>query len=68
MTGGSIDHNRITLASHRALASRLASGQPWRTTALAEGDTLALPDVAIEVPIAEFYEDVDFTAQPAAPG
>ena len=32
----------------------------WTATALTEGDTLALPELGIEVPVAEFYQDVAF--------
>jgi Uma2 family endonuclease len=32
----------------------------WTATALAEDDTLALPELGIEVPVAEFYQDVAF--------
>jgi Uma2 family endonuclease len=32
----------------------------WTATALTEGDTLTLPELGIEVPVAEFYQDVAF--------
>jgi Uma2 family endonuclease len=43
-----------------------ASGEaPWTAIALTGEDVLALPEVGIEIPIAEFYEDVAF--EDAAP-
>lgn len=38
---------------------RAEAGQPWTGTTLLPGDTLALPEIGIEVPVAEFYERVD---------
>ena len=38
---------------------RAEAGQPWTVATLLPGDTLALPEVGIEVPVAEFYERVD---------
>jgi len=32
----------------------------WTATALTADDTLAMPEIGIEIPLAEFYEDVDF--------
>ena len=34
----------------------------WTATALTIDDTLSLPEIGIEIPVTEFYEDVDFTA------
>jgi hypothetical protein len=33
---------------------------PWTAAALTIGDTLSLPEIGIEIPVFEFYEDVDF--------
>jgi Uma2 family endonuclease len=33
---------------------------PWTAAALTIDDTLSLPEIGIEIPVAEFYEDVDF--------
>lgn len=33
----------------------------WRHTVLTLGDTLALPEIGIAFPVAELYEDVEFT-------
>jgi Uma2 family endonuclease len=32
----------------------------WTTLALTNDDTLNLPEIGVEIPVAEFYEDVDF--------
>lgn len=34
----------------------------WRATALTAGDLLQIPEIGIEIPVSEFYEDVDLTA------
>jgi Uma2 family endonuclease len=39
---------------------REASYAPWIATTLTGGDRLALPELGIEEPVSEFYEDVDF--------
>jgi Uma2 family endonuclease len=36
-------------------------GEDWIATALTEEDTLAMPEVGIEVPLAEFYVGLEFT-------
>jgi hypothetical protein len=33
----------------------------WTAAALTIQDTLSLPEIGIEIPVAEFYEDMDFT-------
>ena len=33
----------------------------WTTRSLSQGDTLSIPEVGIEVPVDEIYEDVDIT-------
>ena len=32
----------------------------WRTAALSEEDILRLPEIGIEIPVSEFYEDITF--------
>jgi hypothetical protein len=32
----------------------------WTVAALTIEDTLSLPEIGIEIPVTEFYEDVDF--------
>ena len=34
--------------------------EPWSATALTDGDTLALPEIGIEIPVADIYDDVRF--------
>jgi Uma2 family endonuclease len=42
---------------------RASPDQPWQTTALTSGDTLRIPEIEIEIPVAEIYEGVEFTNQ-----
>ena len=37
------------------------SDEAWRVTALTSGDVLRMPEIGIEVPVAEFYEELEFT-------
>ena len=39
---------------------RAEAGQPWTASALASGDVLRIPEVGIEIPVDEFYENVAF--------
>jgi Uma2 family endonuclease len=39
--------------------SRTGAIDPWTATGLTRDDTLHLPELGIEVPVAEFYEGVD---------
>lgn len=45
---------------------RERSGEAWRVTTFTGDDTLRMPEIGIEIPVAEFYEDIDFetTASP----
>lgn len=51
---------------------RADAGAEWTSTTLISGDTLAMPEVGIEVPVDEFYEGLDLPtdtgsdSQPAA--
>ena len=38
----------------------------WTATALAETDTLRIPEIGAEIPVAEFYQDVDLPADEGA--
>jgi Uma2 family endonuclease len=38
---------------------RDAPGDAWRAATLTDADVLRMPEIGIEVPVAEFYEDVD---------
>jgi Uma2 family endonuclease len=44
---------------------RTNAGEPWRATALTGEDTLRMPEIGIEVPVSEFYEDIDFGSDAA---
>jgi Uma2 family endonuclease len=43
---------------------RLAAGQKWTVTTVMADDLLSLPEIGVEFPVGEIYEDVDF--QPLA--
>jgi len=45
--------------------ARSTANEDWRATALTAEDTLKIPEIGIEIPVAEFYEDVDLP-DPAA--
>lgn len=34
--------------------------EAWRTTVLTGTDILRMPEIGIEIPLAEFYEDITF--------
>jgi len=40
--------------------------ETWRATTLTNGDTLRMPEIGIEIPVAEFYEGLDFRTETAA--
>jgi hypothetical protein len=40
--------------------------EPWTATALTGDDILRMPEIGIEVPVGEFYEDVDFDGDAVA--
>jgi Uma2 family endonuclease len=44
---------------------RQAAGQKWTVTTVMADDLLALPEIGVEIPVAEIYEGVDFPT-PAA--
>jgi Uma2 family endonuclease len=44
---------------------RTNADEPWRATALTGDDILRMPEIGIEVPVGEFYEDVDFGSDAA---
>ena len=39
---------------------RDAPGDAWRAGTLTDADVLCMPEIGIEIPVAEFYEDVEF--------
>lgn len=47
---------------------RGASDETWRTTVLTQEDTLRMPDIGIEVPVAEIYRGITFPDTDTATG
>jgi Uma2 family endonuclease len=45
---------------------REEGGQDWRAKPLIAEDTLVMPEIGIEVPVTEFYEEVDLPEEPTA--
>ena len=60
---------RYVIPEHASAAltsfERAEDGSAWIATPLTEADTLRLPEIGIEVPVAGFYEGVEF-APPAS--
>ncbi len=50
-----VERESVGLTVHQ----RQAADEPWTVTTLAAGDVLALPEAGIEVPVDEFYQDVE---------
>jgi Uma2 family endonuclease len=42
---------------------REAPDEPWRTSVLTNDDVLRMPEIGIEIPLSEIYEDIAFTDQ-----
>jgi hypothetical protein len=40
---------------------RDAAGAAWNTTTRGIGETLRLPDLGIDIPVAELYQDIDLS-------
>jgi hypothetical protein len=38
--------------------------EPWSALTLADGHTLALPEIGIEIPVNDLYEGIAFDAAP----
>ncbi len=38
---------------------RANGDEPWRATALTADDTLRMPEIGIEIPVTELYQEVD---------
>ncbi len=45
---------------------RSGPDEAWRVTTLTAGEILGMPEIDVEVPVAEFYEDVSFADEAAA--
>jgi len=50
-----LEHTSVGLVVH----SRLNGEDAWTATAPTDGDVLAMPEIGIEIPVAEFYEATD---------
>ncbi|MEO8716414.1 MAG: Uma2 family endonuclease [Acetobacteraceae bacterium] len=50
-----LEHTSVGLT----VLERSAGDQPWIITTLTAGDTLRMPEIGIEIPIVELYEDTD---------
>ena len=50
-----LEHNRIGLT----VFARRQADEEWTATALTREDVLELPEIAVEIPVAELYENVD---------
>lgn len=57
-----LEQGRIAAEMH------VRDGDRWLSVLLFEGDTLAMPEIGVEVPLAEIYEEVEFPprAEPAS--
>ncbi len=44
--------------------ARDAADEPFRAQGLAEGDILWLPEIDVEIPVADIYEGVEFAQAP----
>lgn len=47
---------------------RTGPAEIWQTTVLTNDDVLRMPEIGIEIPIAEFYEDITFPEDGSASG
>ncbi len=50
-----LEHTSIGLT----VLERARGDEPWRATALTAEDTLRMPEIGIEIPVADLYQDVD---------
>jgi hypothetical protein len=62
----SIQRYVILEQTHRAALVFRRSGEDWVSEVLScEGAVLAMPEIGIEVPLAEFYVDVELPSEPS---
>jgi Uma2 family endonuclease len=54
-----LEHASTAMTVH----ARANGGDPWTTTALTGGEVLAMPEIGIDVPVAEFYEGTDLAEE-----
>jgi Uma2 family endonuclease len=54
---------RYVILEQKSIAAAVFArkGEDWIATALTEENTLAMPEIGIEVPVAEFYTGLDFS-------
>lgn len=45
------------------IMERSSPDQVWQTTVLTNDDTLRMPEIGTEIPVAEIYEGIDFPDQ-----
>ena len=45
---------------------RSSPDQVWQTTVLTQDDILRMPEIGIEIPVAEIYEGISFSGQDQA--
>ena len=50
-----LEHNSVGLT----VFARRQADEEWTATALTSEDVLELPEIAVEIPVAELYENVD---------
>ena len=54
---------RYVILEHASIGltvfARSTGDQDWQATALTAEDTLQIPEIGVEIPVAEFYEEVD---------
>ena len=55
-----LEHTGVGLSVH----SRSAGDAPWTTIALTQGDVLRIPEIGVEIPVTEFYEETDLLIAP----
>ena len=48
-----------------SVLDRLAPDEAWRATTLTADDILRMPEIGIEIPVAEFYDEVSFPDEAA---
>jgi Uma2 family endonuclease len=59
-----LEHTSVGLTVH----ARLNGQDPWTATPLTEDEFLRMPEIGIEIPVAEFYEGTDLLAPRDAAG
>jgi Uma2 family endonuclease len=55
-----LEHTSVGVTDH----VRLNGNDPWTATSMIDGDILRMPEIGIEIPVAEFYEGTDLWIPP----